>query len=77
MDLYSRPKYTEIDPSSILFITFPLIYGLILGDIGYALILGAMALAIKTASKIRCSKASNEYSDLLSDLNTYIWYYLW
>ena len=32
MDLYSRPKYTEIDPSSILFITFPLIYGLILGD---------------------------------------------
>jgi V/A-type H+-transporting ATPase subunit I len=51
MDLYSRPKYTEIDPSSILFITFPLIYGLILGDIGYAIILGAMALAIKTLVK--------------------------
>ena len=51
MDLYSRPKYTEIDPSSILFITFPLIYGLILGDIGYAIILGAMALAIKTFVK--------------------------
>jgi len=40
MDLYSRPKYTEIDPSSAIFITFPLIYGLILGDIGYAMILG-------------------------------------
>ncbi len=51
MDLYSRPKYTEIDPSSALFITFPLIYGLILGDIGYALILLAMALAIRTAVK--------------------------
>ena len=51
MNLYSRPKYTEIDPSSILFITFPLIYGMILGDIGYALILGAMALAIKAAVK--------------------------
>ncbi len=51
MDLYSRPKYTEIDPSSALFITFPLIYGLILGDIGYALILLAMALAIKTLVK--------------------------
>lgn len=51
MDLYSRPKYTEIDPSSILFITFPLIYGMILGDIGYAIILGAMALAIKTLVK--------------------------
>ena len=51
MDLYSRPKYTEIDPSSILFFTFPMIYGMILGDIGYALILGAMALAIKTLVK--------------------------
>ncbi len=51
MNLYSRPKYTEIDPSSILFITFPLIYGMILGDIGYALILGVMALAIKAAVK--------------------------
>ncbi len=51
MDLYSRPKYTELDPSSALFITFPLIYGMILGDIGYALILGAMALAIRTAVK--------------------------
>lgn len=51
MDLYSRPRYTEIDPSSILFITFPLIYGMILGDLGYAIILGAMALAIKTFVK--------------------------
>jgi len=51
LDLYSRPRYTEIDPSSILFITFPLIYGMILGDIGYAIILGAMALAIKTFVK--------------------------
>ncbi|MDQ1274841.1 MAG: V/A-type H+/Na+-transporting ATPase subunit [Euryarchaeota archaeon] len=51
MDLYSRPKYTELDPSSAIFITFPLIYGMILGDIGYALILLAMALAIKTMVK--------------------------
>ncbi len=51
MDLYSRPKYTEIDPSSVLLITFPLIYGMILGDIGYALILGVLALAVKKAVK--------------------------
>jgi V/A-type H+-transporting ATPase subunit I len=51
LDLYSRPRYTEIDPASILFITFPFIYGMILGDIGYAIILGAMALAIKTFVK--------------------------
>ena len=51
MDLYSRPRYTEIDPSSAIFITFPLIYGMILGDIGYALILGGLALAIRTMVK--------------------------
>ncbi len=51
MDLYSRPKYTELDPSSVILFTFPLMYGLILGDIGYALILGVMALAIKKAVK--------------------------
>ncbi|MDD3041666.1 MAG: V-type ATP synthase subunit I [Methanosarcinaceae archaeon] len=51
MDLYSRPKYTEMDPSAVIFITFPLMYGLILGDIGYAMILGGLALFIKKAVK--------------------------
>jgi V/A-type H+-transporting ATPase subunit I len=56
MDLYSRPRYTEIDPSSAIFITFPLIYGMILGDIGYALILATLALAIKTLVKSEAVK---------------------
>ncbi len=62
MDLYSRPKYTEIDPSSAIFITFPLLYGMILGDIGYALILGALAIAIKKAVK---SEAVKPLMDIL------------
>ncbi len=56
MELYARPKYSEIDPTSIIFITFPLIYGMILGDIGYAIILGAMALAIKSIVKSEAVK---------------------
>lgn len=47
MNLYGRPTYKEIDPSALIFITFPLLYGMILGDIGYALILLALALIIK------------------------------
>ena len=48
VSLYSRPKYTEIDPSTILAVSFPLIYGMILGDIGYALVLLTLAfLAMK------------------------------
>ena len=46
VELYSRPRYTEIDPSTILAISFPLIYGMILGDIGYALILLTLAFLV-------------------------------
>ncbi|MDD4331150.1 MAG: V-type ATP synthase subunit I [Methanosarcinaceae archaeon] len=56
MDLYSRPKYTELDPSAIIFITLPLMYGLILGDMGYALILGSLALLIKKAIKAEAAQ---------------------
>ncbi len=51
MDLYARPKYKEIDPTSLIFITFPLFYGMILGDIGYAAILLTLALGIKKMVK--------------------------
>ncbi|HIE30891.1 MAG TPA: V-type ATP synthase subunit I [Methanosarcinales archaeon] len=44
MNLYARPKYYEIDPTTFVFIAFPLFYGMILGDIGYALILLAISL---------------------------------
>lgn len=37
LNLYSLPKYKEIDPSWFLFITFPLLYGFMLGDIGYGI----------------------------------------
>lgn len=52
VDLYARPKYTEIDPSAILMISFPLIYGMILGDIGYALVLMTLGLLAKKFIKI-------------------------
>lgn len=51
MNLYARPKYNEIDPTTLIFISFPLFYGMILGDIGYALILLALAMGIKKMVK--------------------------
>lgn len=51
MNLYARPRYKELDPTSLIFITFPLFYGMILGDIGYALILMTLALVIKRTVK--------------------------
>ncbi|WP_440953529.1 V-type ATP synthase subunit I [Methanococcoides sp. FTZ1] len=51
MDLYARPKYKEIDPTALIFISFPLFYGMILGDIGYALILLTLAMVVKKVVK--------------------------
>jgi len=45
--LYDLPKYQEIDPSSLLFITFPLFFGIMLGDIGYGLVLLLVFLHLK------------------------------
>lgn len=38
LKMYSLPKYNEIDPTFILFLTFPLFFGFILGDVLYGLI---------------------------------------
>lgn len=41
--LYSPPMYGTVDPTAIMAATGPLLFGLMLGDIGYAVILGALA----------------------------------
>jgi V/A-type H+-transporting ATPase subunit I len=47
MDIYSRPKYTEVDPTLLVSIVFPIFFGLILGDVGYGLILLVMAFGLR------------------------------
>jgi V/A-type H+/Na+-transporting ATPase subunit I len=47
MDVYSRPRYTEIDPTLMISIVFPLFFGLIVGDVGYGLIFLAMAFGLR------------------------------
>jgi len=34
----NRPKYSELDPTIVLFLTFPAFYGLMIGDLGYGLL---------------------------------------
>ncbi|MFC6826817.1 V-type ATP synthase subunit I [Halopelagius fulvigenes] len=34
----SKPSYFELDPTIILFLTFPLLFGFMIGDLGYGLI---------------------------------------
>lgn len=47
MRLYALPKYDEIDPTIFTFVTFPLFFGLILGDVGYGLVTFFLLLWLK------------------------------
>ncbi|MBN1503305.1 V-type ATP synthase subunit I [Candidatus Woesearchaeota archaeon] len=47
MNLYTLPSYGEIDPSFFMFLTFPLFFGFMLGDVGYGLITLVLFLIIK------------------------------
>ena len=37
MNLYTIPSYKEIDPTFFMFLTFPILFGFMLGDFGYGL----------------------------------------
>ncbi len=51
IDTFATPKYREIDPSILIFITFPLFYAIMLGDVGYGIIVAVLAVVIKNKFK--------------------------
>jgi V/A-type H+-transporting ATPase subunit I len=55
--LYGLPKYDEIDPTPVIAITFPILFGLMFGDVGHGLVLlvGGLALGmlIKTNQSMK------------------------
>ncbi|MBI2660110.1 V-type ATP synthase subunit I [Candidatus Woesearchaeota archaeon] len=55
MDLYSVPSYKEIDPTFFIFLTFPIFFGIMLGDVGY----GAVSLALFWMLRRKMPKAKN------------------
>ncbi len=38
LNLYTLPNYKEMDPSFLMFFSFPFFFGLMLGDVGYGLV---------------------------------------
>jgi V/A-type H+/Na+-transporting ATPase subunit I len=62
VDLMSRPRYNELDPTLLVSIVFPIFFGIILGDVGYGLILLAMSFALRRYIK---GEAANQLLDTL------------
>ncbi len=59
--MYGTPTYSEIDPTPIIAITFPLLFGLMFGDIGHGLVLilagliGAIVLRKRSKNVVNLS----------------------
>ena len=47
MDLYTLPSYKEIDPTFFMFLTFPIFFGFMLGDVGYGLVIFGLFSLLK------------------------------
>ncbi len=46
MNLYALPRYNEVDPTLFLSLTFPLFFGIILGDVGYGAVTAMLLLCL-------------------------------
>ncbi len=47
-ELVGRPKYGTIDPTAFMLFTYPLIFGMMLGDIGYGLIVLGVGFLLRS-----------------------------
>ncbi|MDK2990229.1 MAG: V/A-type H+/Na+-transporting ATPase subunit [Methanoculleus sp.] len=47
MDIYARPRYSELDPTLMVAIVFPIFFGMILGDVGYGAVLLVLSLVLR------------------------------
>jgi len=47
MGLVRPPKYMEVDPSPFVSFFFPIFFGIMVGDIGYGLVILALSLAVR------------------------------
>jgi V/A-type H+-transporting ATPase subunit I len=77
MQLVRPPMYREIDPSPFLAIFFPIFFGIMVGDIGYGLVILAFALIIK--NKFRKVDFARNFADILiiSSISTIIFGFIY
>ena len=52
VNTYARPRYEELDPTFLMAITFPLLYGAMFGDVGHGLVLALMGWMISRRAKL-------------------------
>ncbi len=68
--LYGLPHYDEVDPTPIMAITFPIIFGLMFGDLGHGLILLFGGLAVGLL--IKGNKAMKNVCYIMASLRIWV-----
>jgi V/A-type H+-transporting ATPase subunit I len=76
MQLVAPPRYREIDPSPVLAVFFPLFFGIMVGDIGYGIVIFLIALLIKKLYGTMAFAASVADILIISSIPTIIFGYL-
>ena len=52
VNTYARPRYEEMDPTAMIAVTFPLLYGAMFGDVGHGLVLALIGWLLSRRSKL-------------------------
>ena len=52
VNTYARPRYEEIDPTILIAVTFPLLYGAMFGDVGHGLVLATIGWFLSKRSSL-------------------------
>jgi V/A-type H+-transporting ATPase subunit I len=65
VDLVGRPKYGTFEPTTLIMVTLPLLYGLILGDFGYGFVIVLLALWLRTLPFAKAPMGKNATTVLL------------
>ncbi|OPX63244.1 MULTISPECIES: V-type ATP synthase subunit I [unclassified Methanoregula] len=76
MGLVALPKYHEFDPSPILAIFFPLFFGIMVGDIGYGLVILAIGLYVRKKAEPGTFFANMSRVLIVSSIPTIVFGYL-
>ena len=65
VNTYARPRYEEIDPTIVVAVTFPLLYGAMFGDVGHGLVLAAIGWLL-SSKKIKALRGMASLGGLLT-----------
>ncbi|MCQ2487703.1 MAG: V-type ATP synthase subunit I [Clostridia bacterium] len=72
-EMYALPTHKDIDPNKFMAVFYYLLFGLMLGDAGYGLIMVLACLFVKFKFKLEPAKAATVNYGLLCGLGTTFW----